>query len=634
MARDSEFQSYTYIKNELKRVGWNVNNPNRDPNGQLYTQHECLKNSEIASKLRRLVPEYVIKLNEESYWIIEAKPSLEDRGIAINEARSYGKLLNEHKFIKALIVTGVAGNDIDKYYIKNEFWNEKKKSFEPITYENKELTSILDPQMVKKLLNEKTPNLKEFDIPSDELLKTAHSINEIYHRASIQKDERASVIATMLLSLLGDTEPNVNAEPDIFIQDINIRAKKTLEDNGKEDFFRHIEIKLPEKPDAKTKYKDALVKGFFALRKTNIIAAMNTGSDVLGRFYEVFLSYGNSAKDLGVVLTPTHITEFAVDVLDVNSKDIIYDPTCGTGGFLVSAFYKIKNNYNKKQVDNFRLYRIFGVEYGKMISTLAIVNMIFRGDGRNGIINDSCLVHRLIADSINGESTAKFIDKNDNVDDKENTTPVTKVLMNPPFALKQGDEKEYSFVNHALEQMEDSCILFSVMPCAAMVKGKQYLKWRRDLLEKNTLLSVITFPNDVFYPQANPASLAIIVKKGIPHNPKQKVLWIKTWNDGFRKMKRKRIKDDRISDDLTKIKPLVQSWITNQNIEVENIPELQKVSTIDFSDSNETFELIPEAFVDVKIPSEEQIRFGVDEGLRELISHMIRTRQESVVFAE
>ena len=42
--------------------------------------------------------------------------------------------------------------------------------------------------------------------------------------------------------------------------------------------------------------------------------------------------------------------------------------------------------------------------------------------------------------------------------------------MNPPFPTKKGDEKEYNFVNHALKQMRDGNILFSVLPYATMVK--------------------------------------------------------------------------------------------------------------------------------------------------------------------
>jgi type I restriction enzyme M protein len=60
----------------------------------------------------------------------------------------------------------------------------------------------------------------------------------------------------------------------------------------KEDFFKYIEIQLPEKANTKNRFKDALVQAFFALRKVNIKASMRTGSDVLGRFYETFLKCG------------------------------------------------------------------------------------------------------------------------------------------------------------------------------------------------------------------------------------------------------------------------------------------------------------------------------------------------------
>ncbi len=68
------------------------------------------------------------------------------------------------------------------------------------------------------------------------------------------------------------------------------------------------------------------------LNNLNIRSAMNSGSDWLGAFYEVFLKYANWAQDLGIVLTPRHITRFVADVMDVQTTDIMYDPTCGTGG--------------------------------------------------------------------------------------------------------------------------------------------------------------------------------------------------------------------------------------------------------------------------------------------------------------
>ena len=119
---------------------------------------------------------------------------------------------------------------------------------------------------------------------------------------------------------------------------------------------------------------------------------MNSEADILGKFFETFLRYGNDAKELGIVFTPRHIIKFMIDLIDVNPNDTVYDPTCGTGGFLVSAFMKMKNmvGNNVGALKKIKSEKILGVdseESGK-IPALAIVNMIFRGDGKSSIYNE------------------------------------------------------------------------------------------------------------------------------------------------------------------------------------------------------------------------------------------------------
>lgn len=621
---DSEYQSYVYIRNELKDQGWNIANPNRDANGQLYTQHECLQNPEIASKWNKLHSEYVVKLSDEKFWVIEAKPKLEDIDQAFEEAKEYGELLNSHKFVRAMIVTGVAGNDIDKYLVRSAFWVEEKKEYQAIVYEEKEITSILSPAIAKRLIGEKTPVLKEFDIPDEQLLKAADEINKNFHQAGIKKAFRATIVASMLLSLLGDTDPNIDASPDILINEINLRAREELKNHGKEDAARHIEIQLPEKPDAKSRFKEAIVDAFFILRKINIKAAMRTGSDILGRFYETFLKYGNGAKDLGIVLTPRNITEFANEVLNVTYRDILYDPTCGTGGFLVSGFYRVKHNSTKDQLETFRTCRIFGIDLQASVEALAIVNMIFRGDGRNNIINDDCFKRGLVATTVGGEPSASFVSREEATTAKKR--PVTKVLMNPPFALKKSNEKEYKFIDHALEQMDNGGLLFSILPCSTMVKSGSYKKWRKNVLINNTLLSVVTFVEDLFYPQSQPPPLGIIFKKGTPHPKAQSVLWTKIWNDGYRKVKGKRIKSAKIPNELDVVKTLVQSFLINPAITVPNILEFQKACPIEFdSHVDPEFEIVPEAYLDPKPPSTADLQDGMQKTIREHLAFLIRT---------
>lgn len=619
---DSEFQSYTYIKNELKERGWNVRNPNRDPKGQLYTQQECLRHPEIKSTLGQLTPEYVVKLREDAFWVIEAKPTHEQTDQAYEEAMGYGKLVNRHRFIKAMIVSGVAGNDTDRYLVKSGFWEEGKKTFTPITYNDKEITSLISPLLAETLLNQKSPHLKDLEIDEEKYIRIAEQINQVFHEASIKKDTRAGVVASILLSLLAETEPNYNDNPDIFVKDINSRAQGVLVNNKKGNFFEYIKIHLPEKIDAQIKFKEALVSAFFLLKKVDIKSAMRAGSDILGKFYEGFLKYGNGAKDLGILLTPRHITEFASEVVNVTHRDIVYDPTCGTSGFLVSAFYHVKKHSTPDQVDIFKRHGIFGIDQEPTITALAIVNMIFRGDGKTNIINDDCLARALIPEIVKGIPSAKFVSAQRGR--KHPKKPVTKVLMNPPFAQS---EKEYRFVDHALEQMEDGCFLFSILPVSIMIEKGGARKWRQKLLKESTLLSVITFPNDLFYQAGSSQhTVGIFIRKGIPHPKNQRVLWIRAIHDGLAKKKGKRLPSPKVPNDLAKVKTLLQSFIQNPNISVKNIPEFQKATPID--SQKKSLELVPEVYLDEKEPTEEEMRKDVEDLVRESIAFLIRSRKE------
>ena len=419
-------------------------------------------------------------------------------------------------------------------------------------------------------------------------------------------------MAAILLSLIDETPPNIDATPIGLIRDINSRVENVLEKEGKPEFKEQIKITLPPSTDNHIKFKKAIVQTIQELNILNIRSAMNSGTDVLGKFYEVFLKYGNGAKEIGIVLTPRHITKFATEVLNVSINDFVFDPTCGTGGFLVAAFDHIKKNANKKQINKFKQKNIFGIEQEPEVVALAIVNMIFRGDGKNNIIEGNCFQKNLTA----WKNTAKFTKEY-----KEGEQIITKVLMNPPFALKSSDEKEFKFVDYALKQMQDGGLLFSVLPYSCMVKSGAYLEWRKRLLRDNTLLAVVTFPDDLFYP-IGVHTVGLFVKKGIPHPDKQRVLWIRALNDGFLKKKGKRLRFSKAKDDFPKIKGLLQQFMINQDIHVENIPEFQKACPIDFSDDN--LELIPENYLDEREITTDQLKKEIEELIRENIAFNIK----------
>lgn len=70
------------------------------------------------------------------------------------------------------------------------------------------------------------------------------------------------------------------------------------------------------------------------------IKYIQSAEDYLGRFYGEFMSYsGGDGQNLGIVLTPKHITELFCDLAELEPTDKVFDPCCGTGGFLIAAMH-------------------------------------------------------------------------------------------------------------------------------------------------------------------------------------------------------------------------------------------------------------------------------------------------------
>ena len=87
------------------------------------------------------------------------------------------------------------------------------------------------------------------------------------------------------------------------------------------------------------------------------LISYSSAEDYLGRFYGEFMSYsGGDGQNLGIVLTPKHITELFCDLVDLKPTDKVFDPTCGTAGFLIAAMHdmltKAENDSQRAQIRN------------------------------------------------------------------------------------------------------------------------------------------------------------------------------------------------------------------------------------------------------------------------------------------
>lgn len=629
-AADTEVEAYDYIRRQLRDVGWKVKNPSTG-DGQVWTQNQCFAHPEIKQALGKARPENIVHVSINRIWIIEAKASRGSLDKAIEEAQHfYAEKINAQPGkLRAVLATGVAGTEDLGYLVRTKIWLDGK--WHDVTINGQIATGFLSPEQARFLIQENVSDVHEYSPPQRQFLSAAERINGILHTGGINKNDRAKTMAALLLSVI-DEPPNLDTKLSVLIGDINSRCEAILKQNGKPDFSPFVKILPPTNTTNHVKFKAALVKTIQELLNLNIRSAMNSSTDVLGQFYEVFLKYGNGAKEIGIVLTPRHITRFAVEAVGISSEDVVLDPACGTGGFLVAAFDYVRENSTPQQTERFKKYNIFGIEQESAVAALAIVNMIFRGDGKNNITEGNCFSTYLTKKSVRGHSTAVYVGQQPKPGDE----PITRVLMNPPFALKGGTDKEYRFVSQALAQMADGKILFALLPLNCLFGARDEKVWRRDdLLAKNTLLAVVSLPDELFYPAAQKQVAAVIVKKGIPHPKNQSVFWARVEKDGHIKSKSKRLSASEFSpprnepNQLPLVLPVLQNFIAHPEMVKCNEAKLYKTAPIDFSDP--LLELLPEAYLDTEPVSASELKKAVDDMARQTAAFLVRFGLESTI---
>jgi hypothetical protein len=596
---ETEVEAYGFIRQRLAELTWSVKNPSFATGGQVWTQNQCLAHPDMKLAFGAKRPENVVKLSESTLWMIEAKATRAEIDKAIDEAVDYyAKPVNDLKSRSARVIlaSGVAGSEETGYLIKNKILIDGR--WRIITINGQAATGLLSPDDVRSLLESGGSDIRDFAPPQWLFLQAAERINETLHIGSINRNERAKTMAALLLSVV-ETAPNLDSSLAVLIGDINARSAALLQENGKPEFAPFVRILPPANKDNHIKYKQALVRTIQELLNLNIKSAMNSSTDVLGQFYEVFLKYGNGAKDIGIVLTPRHVTRFAVEAIGVSSHDVVLDPACGTGGFLVAAFDHVRRNSTKSQVDRFKQHGLFGIEQESTVAVLAIVNMIFRGDGKHNITEGNCFTTHLSPRTVGGHASAAF-SKQPCTDGDE---PITRVLMNPPFALVTDPEKECRFVSRALALMADGGLLFSLVPMGVMFGSGHEKIWRtNDLLAHHTLLAVVSFPGSLFTPAAQKQVVGIIIKKGSPHPVKQNVFWGRIARDGHLVVKSKRLPAADLDpprtehNDIDRVLPALQNFVSHPGSVRVNEPMLYKTAPIDFGDP--LLELLPEAYLD------------------------------------
>jgi type I restriction-modification system DNA methylase subunit len=280
-------------------------------------------------------------------------------------------------------------------------------------------------------------------------------------------------------------------------------------------------------------------------------------TDLLGDTIESALSETGGTKDIGLYRTPDHVRQFMVGMVQPGFDDLIFDPACGTGGFLFDAFEYVMEGVTREGAwpgpkahpelaswfqDHFAgksvtmptietstdFYRngVMGVEYLGMIRKMASINFYVRGLNPGNILQ--------------GDSLARF---------KKDFDPASKtaILANPPFGAER-DQEAYPDVWAEYPKESETTILFVKLMLETLKKGGRcavvvsegFMTWdqnsaralRKSLLEEANLRAIISLPQGLFVSKSGqgPKTSILYFEKG---EPTRDVWFYKVTNDGY-----------------------------------------------------------------------------------------------------
>lgn len=471
-----------------------------------------------------------IKLDDKNCISIEVNAV---RDYAVNGALFYAKHLARNTTYKKILAFGVSGDErkhrISPLYVdETEYYRElpEVQSFISFNEDN------IDEYYTREVLKEDTDTEKE----TAEILKDAAVLHEdLRNYGNLLDTEKPLIISGIMLALreaefknfsisdlTGDTiktdGQKIYDAIDANLKRANVSpAVKKDKILGQFAFIKDT-VKLNE---IDSKLNKTPLKHFAEFLYSKIYRSIRfskSAEDYIGRFYGEFMSYsGGDGQTLGIILTPKHITQLFCDLLDLKPEDVVFDPCCGTAGFLIAAMHNmLKKAESDVQKKNIRQNQLHGVELRPNMFTIATTNMILRGDGKSNLINDD------------------FLKQDPN---KLQLKQATVGMMNPPYSQgsKQNpDLYEISFTEHLLNSLSVGARCAVIVPQSTMTgKSKEEASIKANILKSHTLEGVITLNKDTFYGVGTMPCIAIFTA-GEPHSANKICKFINFEDDGYK----------------------------------------------------------------------------------------------------
>ena len=230
-----------------------------------------------------------------------------------------------------------------------------------------------------------------------------------------------------------------------------------------------------------------------------------------GDIYEQLLNDLQAAGNAGEFYTPRAVTAFMVDRIDPKPSEIIFDPACGTGGFLTCSIRHMRDRYVKTVEDEAAVQaNLRAVELKQLPHMLCVTNMLLHGiEDASFVRHDNALARPYVSYT--------------------NADRVDVIVTNPPFGASVQDGIESNFPSHF--RTKETADLFLalivrvlrpggraavVLPDGSLFGEGVKTRLKEHLMEECNLHTIVRLPNSVFKPYASIGTNLLFFEKGKP----------------------------------------------------------------------------------------------------------------------
>jgi len=248
--------------------------------------------------------------------------------------------------------------------------------------------------------------------------------------------------------------------------------------------------------DSETNLRDILDK----VHQLNTDHVDDTHFFTLSQVYEdLLLKMGEKNSDGGQFFTPREVIRAMVLTMKPEPGKTVFDPCCGTGGFLAVAYeYLYKKSgtgLSSTDIDTLKHDTFFGKEKENLVFPIALANLVLHGIDQPNIWHGNTLTNRPTYGALFDSAPATF----------------DYIFTNPPFGGKEGSDaqKRYAFETGSTQVLfvQEMISLLSAQGSCAVVLDEgllfrtnesAFVETKRKLVDECNVWAIISMPGGVF----------------------------------------------------------------------------------------------------------------------------------------